>query len=86
MTRHACLPTSQRMRLGADKLETQAKIAEVRFDPETGKIASNHVSATLDALMELAESLSTNELRHRMNVKFSEGVLLETCAGRRVRA
>lgn len=83
MTRHIHLPVSQKMRLEADKLETQAKIAEVGFDPETGewyyitmrpdKIASNHISTVLGTLLELAESLSTNELRYRMNVKCSEG-------------
>lgn len=83
MTRYIHLPSTMRMRLEADRLETKAKIAEVGFDPETGewyyvcmrpdKIASNHISTVLGTLLELAESLSTNELRYRMNVKCSEG-------------
>ena len=54
------------------------KIAEVGFDPESGdwyyltmrpdKEASNHISTVLGTLLELAESLSTNELRYRMNI------------------
>ncbi len=32
------------------------------------KTASNHISTVLGTLLELAESLGTNELRYRMNV------------------
>ena len=51
---------------------------QVGFDPDTGewyyltmrpdKTASNHISTVLGTLLELAESLGTNELRYRMNV------------------
>ena len=79
MTRFVRLPTSERLRLEADRHETGAKIAEIGFDPETGewyyltmrpdKIASNHISTVLGTLLELAESLDVNELRYRMSVK-----------------
>ena len=52
--------------------------AEVGFDPTTGewyyrtmrpdKVAPNHISTVLGTLLELAESLSTEELRYRMSV------------------
>jgi hypothetical protein len=78
MTRYVMLPKSERMRLEADKFEAGGKIAEVGFDPETGewyyltmrsdKIAPNHISTVLGTLLELAESLSTDELRYRMSI------------------
>ena len=78
MTRFIKLPPSERRRLEADRHENRAKIAEVGFDPTTGewyyltmrpdKIASNHISTVLGTLLELAESLSTEELRYRMSV------------------
>jgi len=56
----------------------KAKIAEVGLDPTTGewyyptmrpdKIAPNHISTVLGSLLELAEGLSTEELRNRMSV------------------
>jgi len=79
MTRFVHLPTSEKLRLEADKFETGAKIAEIGFDPETGewyymtmrpdKIASNHISTVMGTLLELAECLGTDELRYRMNVR-----------------
>jgi hypothetical protein len=58
--------------------ERKPEIAEVGFDPETGdwyyltmrddKIAPNHISTVLGTMLELAESLSTDELRYRMSV------------------
>jgi len=78
MTRFIRLPSSERRRLEADRAETGAKIAEVGFEPTTGewyyltmrpdKIAPNHISTVLGTLLELAESLSTEELRYRMSV------------------
>lgn len=78
MTRYLRLPPSERHRLEADRHESGAKIAEVGFDPATGewyyrtmrpdKIAPNHISTVLGTLLELAESLSTEELRYRMSV------------------
>lgn len=78
MTRFIHLPQSERRRLEADRFETKAKIAEVGLDPTTGewyyltmrpdKIAPNHISTVLGSLLELAESLSTEELRYRMSV------------------
>lgn len=84
MTRYVLLPKSERMRLEADRMESRARrerkpeIAEVGFDPETGdwyyltmrddKIAPNHISTVLGTMLELAESLSTDELRYRMSV------------------
>jgi len=78
MTRFIKLPPSERRRLEADRHENGAKIAEVGFDPTTGewyyltmrpeKIAPNHISTVLGTLLELAESLSTEELRFRMSV------------------
>jgi mRNA guanylyltransferase len=78
MTRFVKLPSSERRRLEADRHENHAKIAEVGFDPTTGewyyltmrpdKIAANHISTVLGTLLELAESLSTEELRYRMSV------------------
>lgn len=78
MSRYILLPKSERMRLEADKFESGGRIAEVGFDPETGewyyltmradKIAPNHISTVLGTLLELAESLTTDELRYRMSV------------------
>jgi len=78
MTRYLRLPDSERHRLEADQHETGSKIAEVGFDPTTGewyyrtmrpdKVAPNHISTVLGTLLELAESLSTEELRYRMSV------------------
>ncbi len=80
MTRYLRLPDSERHRLEADRHETGSKIAEVGFDPTTGewyyrnmrpdKVAPNHISTVLGTLLELAESLSTEELRYRMSVPF----------------
>mmetsp|Transcript_30292 Transcript_30292/g.50060 ORF Transcript_30292/g.50060 Transcript_30292/m.50060 type:complete len:757 (+) Transcript_30292:141-2411(+) len=78
MTRHLHLPDSERRRLEADREEHNCKICEVGFDPTTGewyylttrpdKIAPNHISTVLGTLLELAESLTTEELRYRMSV------------------
>lgn len=80
MTRYVKLPDSERLRLEADRFYENAsgRIAEVGFDPETGewyylkmrsdKIAPNHISTVLGTLLELAESLTTEELRFRMSV------------------
>mmetsp|Transcript_36752 Transcript_36752/g.79330 ORF Transcript_36752/g.79330 Transcript_36752/m.79330 type:complete len:792 (+) Transcript_36752:139-2514(+) len=78
MTRYLRLPASERHRLEADRHESGSKIAEVGFDPTTGewyyltmrpdKVAPNHISTVLGTLLELAESLSTDELRYRMSV------------------
>ncbi len=78
MSRYVLLPKSERYRLEADKFESNARIAEVGFDPETGewyyltmrpdKIAPNHISTVLGTLLELSESLTTEELQYRMNV------------------
>lgn len=78
MTRYLRLPPSERHRLEADRHENGSKIAEVGFDPATGewyyrtmrpdKVAPNHISTVLGTLLELAESLSTEELRYRMSV------------------
>lgn len=78
MTRYLRLPPSERHRLEADRQESGSKIAEVGFNPGTGewyyqtmrpdKVAPNHISTVLGTLLELAESLSTEELRYRMSV------------------
>jgi mRNA guanylyltransferase len=78
MSRYVLLPSSERYRLEADKHESGARIAEVGFDPETGewyyltmrpdKIAPNHISTVLGTLLELSESLTTEELQYRMSV------------------
>jgi mRNA guanylyltransferase len=78
MTRYILLPKSERMRLEADRFETGGRISEVGFDPETGewyyltmrtdKIAPNHINTVLGTLLELAESLTADELRYRMSV------------------
>lgn len=78
MTRYVNLPKSERLRLEADKGASGSRIAEVGFDPETGewyyltmrpdKIAPNHISTVLGTLLELSESLTTEELQYRMSV------------------
>ena len=78
MTRFIRLPNSERRRLEADRAENGAKIAEVGFEPTTGewyyltmrpdKIAPNHISTVLGTLLELAESLNTEELRYKMSI------------------
>jgi hypothetical protein len=78
MTRFIRLPNSERRRLEADRAENNATIAEVGFEPTTGewyyltmrpdKITPNHISTVIGTLLELAESLSTEELRYRMSV------------------
>eukprot|EP00523_Entomoneis_sp_CCMP467_P003412 CAMPEP_0168754544 /NCGR_PEP_ID=MMETSP0724-20121128/19560_1 /TAXON_ID=265536 /ORGANISM="Amphiprora sp., Strain CCMP467" /LENGTH=750 /DNA_ID=CAMNT_0008803035 /DNA_START=50 /DNA_END=2302 /DNA_ORIENTATION=- len=83
MTRFVQLPASERMKLEADKFALGAgassrTIAEVGLDPDTGewyyltlrpdKVAPNHISTVLGTLMELAERLSTEELRFRLSL------------------
>lgn len=78
MTRFIHLPASERRRLEADRSESGSQIAEVGLEPSTGewyyltmrpdKVAPNHISTVLGSLMELAECLSTEELRYRMSV------------------
>jgi hypothetical protein len=78
MTRYVVLPPCERARLEADKFEGGGRIAEVGFDPEVGewyyltirgdKTTPNHISTVLGTLFELAESLTTDELRYRMSV------------------
>jgi mRNA capping enzyme, catalytic domain/mRNA capping enzyme, beta chain/mRNA capping enzyme, C-terminal domain len=78
MSRYILLPNCERMRLEADKFESGGRIAEVGFDPETGewyyltmrsdKTTPNHISTVLGTLLELAESLTTDELRYRMSI------------------
>lgn len=78
MTRHIRLPHSELCRLEADRMESGVRIAEVGFNPETGgwyyltmrpdKSGPNHISTVLGTVLELAESLSAQELRYRMSV------------------
>ena len=78
MTRFVKLPLPERRRLEADRHESNAKVVELCFDPTTGewryhtmrpdKPVSNHISTVMGTLLELAESLSTDELRYRMSV------------------
>ena len=80
MSRYVKLPASERYRLEADKAETNSKIhiAEVGFDPLSGewyyltmrpdKVAPNHISTVLGTLLELSESLTTEELQYRMSI------------------
>ena len=78
MTRYIRLPPSERHRLEADRHDNGSKIAEVGFDATTGewyyltmrpdKTAPNHISTVLGTMLELAEALSTEELRYRMSV------------------
>eukprot|EP00554_Chaetoceros_debilis_P016742 CAMPEP_0194121528 /NCGR_PEP_ID=MMETSP0150-20130528/47384_1 /TAXON_ID=122233 /ORGANISM="Chaetoceros debilis, Strain MM31A-1" /LENGTH=789 /DNA_ID=CAMNT_0038813999 /DNA_START=192 /DNA_END=2557 /DNA_ORIENTATION=- len=78
MSRFIHLPRSELRRLEADRAESGANIVEVGLEPTTGewyyltmrpdKIAPNHISTVMGTLMELAESLGTEELRYRMSV------------------
>lgn len=78
MTRYVRLPAAERHRMEADRNESGSKIAEVGFDPETGewyyrtmrpdKISPNHISTVLGSMLELAENISTQELRYRMSI------------------
>ncbi|KAL3905949.1 MAG: hypothetical protein SGILL_009473, partial [Bacillariaceae sp.] len=78
MSRYVKLPPSERFRLEADKHESGARISEVGFDPLSGewyyltmrpdKIAPNHISTVLGTLLELSESLTTEELEYRMSI------------------
>lgn len=78
MTRFIHLPSSELRKLEADRAETGANIAEVGLEPSTGewyyltmrpdKIAPNHISTVLGTLLELAESLGTEELRYRLSL------------------
>lgn len=78
MTRFIHLPKSELRRLAADKAECGGNIAEVGLEPSTGewyyltmrpdKTVPNHISTVLGTLLELAESLGTEELRYRMSV------------------
>jgi mRNA guanylyltransferase len=79
MSKYIHLPASERRRLEADRAETGSRIAEVGFDPTTGEWYyltmrtdkggnPNHISTVLGTLLELAESLTTEELRYRMSV------------------
>ena len=80
MSRYILLPKCERARLEADRHEASGggRICEVGFDAETGewyyltlrgdKIAPNHISTVLGSLLELAESLTSDELRYRMSV------------------
>ena len=85
MSRYIQLPKSERMRLEADRFaanglsDSRTTIAEVGLDPDTGewyyltlrpdKIAPNHISTVLGTLLELAERLSTEELRFRLSLQ-----------------
>lgn len=79
MSRYIHLPTSDRLRLEADKSEANGcNIIEVGFDPTVGewyyrsfridKTAPNHINTVLGAFLEISEGLSTEELRYRMSV------------------
>lgn len=78
MTRHVRLPLSERLRLNADRAAGGGNIAEVGFEPSTGdwyylclrpdKVAPNHISTVMGTMLELAEALTTDELRYRMSV------------------
>ena len=80
MSRYVKLPASERFRLEADKMEVNSRvhIAEVGFDPLSGewyyltmrpdKIAPNHISTVLGTLLELSESLTSEELQYRMSI------------------
>lgn len=80
MSRYVKLPASERFRLEADKMEIKSNIhiAEVGFDPMSGewyyltmrpdKTNPNHISTVLGTLLELSESLTTEELQYRMSV------------------
>ena len=76
MTRYIQLPSQEKMRLEADRNVTKCKIAEVGFNPESGewyyklmrtdKTGSNHISTVMGTLLELAEGITSTELRLRM--------------------
>jgi mRNA capping enzyme, catalytic domain/mRNA capping enzyme, beta chain/mRNA capping enzyme, C-terminal domain len=78
MSRYVKLPASERLRLEADRYESGGRIAEVGFDPHSGewyyltmrpdKEAPNHISTVLGTLLELSESLTTEELQYRLSV------------------
>ena len=78
MSRYVHLPSSEKLRLEADRNESGARIAEVGFNPGTGewyyltmrpdKTSSNHISTVLGTMLELAEGVDTEELRYRMSV------------------
>jgi mRNA capping enzyme, catalytic domain/mRNA capping enzyme, C-terminal domain len=79
MTRYIILPQSERLRMEADRHESRdGRIAEVGFDPETGewyyvtmrsdKVTPNHINTVLGTLLELAEGVTTDELRYRMSI------------------
>eukprot|EP00522_Entomoneis_paludosa_P007418 CAMPEP_0172454760 /NCGR_PEP_ID=MMETSP1065-20121228/11651_1 /TAXON_ID=265537 /ORGANISM="Amphiprora paludosa, Strain CCMP125" /LENGTH=746 /DNA_ID=CAMNT_0013207145 /DNA_START=15 /DNA_END=2255 /DNA_ORIENTATION=+ len=81
MTRFVQLPAAERMRFEADRFaagQSSRTIAEVGLDPDSGewyyltlrpdKVAPNHISTVLGTLMELAERLSTEELRFRLSL------------------
>ncbi|KAL7569199.1 hypothetical protein ACA910_016759 [Epithemia clementina (nom. ined.)] len=84
LTRFIQLPNSERMRLEADRFAASGgvgggnTIAEVGLDPDTGewyyltirseKETPNHITTVLGTLLELAERLSTEELRFRLSL------------------
>jgi hypothetical protein len=79
VSRFIHLPRSERLRLEADRYESNGcRIAEIGFEPEIGewyyltmrrdKVAPNHISTVLGTLLELSESLTTEELRFRMSI------------------
>ena len=80
LTRHVSLPMSERLKMEADRFAAggSARIAEVGLDPESGewyyltfrpdKTIPNHIGTVLGSLMELAEHVTTEELRYRMSV------------------
>jgi len=84
MSRYVKLPASERFRLEADKHESKSRIhiAEVGFDPLSGewyyltmrpdKVAPNHISTVLGTLLELSESLTTEELQYRMSIPLGQ--------------
>ena len=84
MSRYVKLPASERFRLEADKHESKSgiHIAEVGFDPLSGewyyltmrpdKVAPNHISTVLGTLLELSESLTTEELQYRMSIPLGQ--------------
>jgi mRNA guanylyltransferase len=83
LTRFVKLPLSERLRMEADRHVARlegyhARIAEVGLDPETGewyyvmfrndKDKPNHIKTVLGSSMELAEHVTTEELRYRMSI------------------
>ena len=75
--RHAWLPDSDRCRLGSDRKEHNCNIAEMDFGPTAGEwyYQTSHPDKKLrilsvqywGTLLELVESLRTEELRCRIN-------------------